>query len=130
MNLLASQAEVFSLKVLGFSGRPAKSGAESRFHPEKEILRTENRKRGSKDKNPDPKFTPQAREQRSSMKRVVLFVVTNLAILVLLGIVSSLLQGYLAEQGFEFERMGLLVFAGVFGMGGSFISLAISKMLM
>ena len=61
------------------------------------------------------------------MKRVVLFVVTNLAILVLLGIVSSLLQGYLAEQGFEFERMGLLVFAGVFGMGGSFISLAISK---
>ena len=61
------------------------------------------------------------------MKRVILFVATNLAILVLLGIVSSLLQGYLAQEGIEFERMGLLIFAGVFGMGGSFISLAISK---
>jgi heat shock protein HtpX len=61
------------------------------------------------------------------MKRVLLFLGTNLAILVLLGIVSALLQGYLADQGIEFERLGLLVFAGVFGMGGSFISLALSK---
>ena len=61
------------------------------------------------------------------MKRVVLFLVTNLAILILLGIVSALLQGYLVEQGIEFERLGLLVFAAVFGMGGSFISLGLSK---
>jgi len=61
------------------------------------------------------------------MKRVFLFIATNLAILILLGIVSTLLEGYLASQGIEFERLGLLVFAAVFGMGGSFISLAISK---
>ena len=61
------------------------------------------------------------------MKRVFLFIATNLAILILLGIVSSLLEGYLASQGIQFERLGLLVFAAVFGMGGSFISLAISK---
>ncbi len=61
------------------------------------------------------------------MKRVLLFIATNLAILILLGIVTSLLQGYLAAQGIEFERLSLLVFAAVFGMGGSFISLAISK---
>ena len=61
------------------------------------------------------------------MKRVILFIVTNLAILLLLGIVSSLLQGYLQAQGIDFPRMSLLLFAAVFGMGGSFISLAISK---
>jgi len=61
------------------------------------------------------------------MKRVFLFIATNLAILILLGIVSSLLEGYLASQGIQFERLGLLVFAAVFGMGGSFISLGISK---
>ncbi|NRA06818.1 MAG: protease HtpX [Myxococcales bacterium] len=61
------------------------------------------------------------------MKRVFLFIVTNLAILLLLGIVSSLLQGYLQAQGIDFPRMSLLLFAAVFGMGGSFISLAISK---
>jgi len=61
------------------------------------------------------------------MKRVFLFLATNLAILILLGVVSAVLQGYLADQGIEFERLGLLVFAGVFGMGCSFISLALSK---
>ena len=61
------------------------------------------------------------------MKRIVLFLATNLAILILLGIVTTLLQGYLAAEGIEFERSGLLVFAAVFGMGGAFISLGISK---
>ena len=61
------------------------------------------------------------------MKRVFLFLATNLAILVLLGVVTSLLEGYLASQGIQFEQMSLLIFAAVFGMGGSFISLAISK---
>ena len=61
------------------------------------------------------------------MKRVFLFVATNLAILILLGIVTSLLQGYLNAQGIDFPQMSLLLFAAVFGMGGSFISLAISK---
>jgi len=61
------------------------------------------------------------------MKRVFLFLATNLAILVLLGAVTSLLEGYLASQGIHFEQLSLLLFAAVFGMGGSFISLAISK---
>jgi heat shock protein HtpX len=55
------------------------------------------------------------------MKRVVLFVVTNLAILVVLGFVMSLL-GVNSQS-----TLGTLVIAAIFGMGGSFISLAISK---
>jgi len=53
--------------------------------------------------------------------RIVLFLATNLAILVLLGLVMSLL-------GIDSRSTsGLLVMAGLFGMGGSFISLAMSK---
>lgn len=58
-------------------------------------------------------------------KRVILFLATNLAVLVLLGIVMSVLQNVfgirLGNQG------GLLVMAAVFGFGGSFISLLSSK---
>jgi heat shock protein HtpX len=61
------------------------------------------------------------------MKRVFLFLGTNLAILVLLGVVTSLLEGFLASRGIHFEQLSLLLFAAVFGMGGSFVSLAISK---
>jgi heat shock protein HtpX len=55
------------------------------------------------------------------VKRVFLFVVTNLAILLVLGFVMSLLG--ISSQ----STLGMLVIAAVFGMGGSFISLAISK---
>lgn len=55
------------------------------------------------------------------MFRIILFLATNMAILVLLGIVMSLL-------GVDSRSTsGLLVMAAVFGMGGSFISLAMSK---
>ena len=55
------------------------------------------------------------------MFRIVLFLATNLAILVLLGIVMSIL-------GVDSRSTsGLLVMAAIFGMGGSFISLAMSK---
>lgn len=55
------------------------------------------------------------------MFRIVLFLATNMAILVLLGIVMSVL-------GVDSRSTtGLLVMAAVFGMGGSFISLAMSK---
>lgn len=55
------------------------------------------------------------------MLRIVLFLATNLAILVLLGIVMSIL-------GVDSRSTsGLLVMAGIFGMGGSFLSLAMSK---
>ena len=63
------------------------------------------------------------------MKRVMLFLVTNIAIIVVLGITLRLLgvERILDEQGVNLNYESLLVFAAVFGMGGSFISLAISK---
>jgi len=61
------------------------------------------------------------------MKRVFLFLVTNLAVVVLLGIVAHLLglDRYLTGQGLNLG--GLLAFAALFGFGGALISLAISK---
>jgi heat shock protein HtpX len=61
------------------------------------------------------------------MKRIALFVLTNLAILVVLGIVTSLLgvNNYLSAQGLDLGK--LLVFAAVIGFGGSIFSLLISK---
>lgn len=63
------------------------------------------------------------------MKRVLLFLATNLAIILVLGIVLSLLGvgRILDEQGVGLDMYNLLIFAAVFGFGGSFISLAISK---
>jgi heat shock protein HtpX len=61
------------------------------------------------------------------MKRIVLFLATNLAIVLVLSISMRLLgvEPYLNEQGLNLNA--LLVFAGVMGFGGAFISLAISK---
>jgi heat shock protein HtpX len=66
------------------------------------------------------------------MKRIALFVLTNLAIIVLLGITLSIIS---AVFGINFGAMGgrtlaigpLLVFAMVVGFTGAFISLLISK---
>ena len=61
------------------------------------------------------------------MKRVALFLVTNLAILVVLGVVVNVLgvNRFLSSQGIDIAS--LFVFAAIFGMGGSCISLAMSK---
>jgi heat shock protein HtpX len=63
------------------------------------------------------------------MKRIFLFLATNLAIIVVLSITLRLLgvERLLDEQGVNLDLNSLLVFAAVFGFGGSFISLAISK---
>jgi heat shock protein HtpX len=63
------------------------------------------------------------------MKRVLLFLATNLAILLLLSVTLRLLgvDSLLDEQGVGLDTRALLVFAAVFGMGGSFVSLALSK---
>ncbi len=63
------------------------------------------------------------------MKRIFLFVVTNLAVLLVLSIVLHLLgvDTALERQGGGLNMSGLLIFAAVIGMGGSFISLAMSK---
>jgi heat shock protein HtpX len=61
------------------------------------------------------------------MKRIVLFVLTNLAVMVVLGITASLLgvNRYLDANGLNLGS--LLGFAAVMGFGGAFISLLISK---
>lgn len=63
------------------------------------------------------------------MKRVMLFIVTNLAVILILSIVLRLLgiDRILDEQGIALELTNLLVFAAVFGFGGAFVSLALSK---
>jgi heat shock protein HtpX len=63
------------------------------------------------------------------MKRVFLFLATNIAVLVVLSIVLSLIgfEGILDEQGVDLDLGQLLIFAALFGFGGSFVSLAISK---
>jgi heat shock protein HtpX len=61
------------------------------------------------------------------MKRIVLFLATNVAILLVLSIAMRVLglEPYLTETGLNLTS--LLVMAAVMGFGGSFISLAISK---
>jgi heat shock protein HtpX len=63
------------------------------------------------------------------MKRVFLFLATNIAVLVVLSVVLSLLgvNTILDERGVGLDVGNLLVFSAVFGMGGSFVSLALSK---
>jgi len=61
------------------------------------------------------------------MKRIVLFVLTNLAVMVVLGITASLLgvNRFLDANGLNLGM--LLGFAAVMGFGGAIISLLISK---
>jgi heat shock protein HtpX len=61
------------------------------------------------------------------MKRILLFVATNLGVVLLLGIVARLLgvDRFLYQSGLSLPS--LLVFAAIFGMGGSLISLLMSK---
>jgi heat shock protein HtpX len=61
------------------------------------------------------------------MKRVFLFLATNLAVLVLISIVVQVLGLDRYLQGTGMNLGGLLAFAAVFGFGGALISLAISK---
>jgi heat shock protein HtpX len=65
------------------------------------------------------------------MKRVFLFLVTNLAVLVVLSAVLRLLgvESYLTDRGMGIDMRALLIFCAVFGMGGAFISLLLSKPL-
>ncbi|MBP1684593.1 MAG: protease HtpX [Deltaproteobacteria bacterium] len=63
------------------------------------------------------------------MKRIALFLATNIAILLVLSLTLNLLgiERILDAQGVGLDLGNLLAFAAVFGMGGSFISLALSK---
>ncbi|MBN7798894.1 protease HtpX [Parahaliea mediterranea] len=61
--------------------------------------------------------------------RILLFLATNIAVLVLVSIVFNLLglEGILAANGVDLNLGPLLVFCALFGFGGSLISLFLSK---
>lgn len=61
------------------------------------------------------------------MKRIFLFLLTNLAVMLVLGVVCQVLgvDRFLTKNGLNLPM--LLAFSALFGMGGSFISLALSK---
>lgn len=63
------------------------------------------------------------------MKRIFLFLATNLAVVLVLSIVLNLLgvDRILDQSGAGLNLGNLLVFAAVFGFGGALFSLAISK---
>ena len=61
--------------------------------------------------------------------RILLFLATNLAVIVLGSITLRLLgvESILASNGVDLDISALLAFCGVFGMGGSLVSLFLSK---
>src|SRR5688572_12928601 len=61
------------------------------------------------------------------MKRIFLLVVTNIAVMVVLSLIIQVfgLDRALAKEGLNVT--GLLIISAVFGFGGAFISLLISK---
>ena len=61
------------------------------------------------------------------MKRIFLFVVTNIAVLALLSLVLFVVENVFGVHLMQGGTGGLLVFAAIFGFGGSLISLALSK---
>jgi len=63
------------------------------------------------------------------MQRIFLFLVTNIAIMVILSITLRILgvESLLAQNGSDLNINALVIFSGLFGFGGAFISLAISK---
>lgn len=61
------------------------------------------------------------------MKRTILFIATNLGVVLVLSITASLLglNSFLTANGLDLPK--LLMFAALMGFGGAFISLALSK---
>jgi len=61
------------------------------------------------------------------MKRIFLFIVTNLAVLALLSLVLFIVENVFGVHLMQGGTGGMLVIAAIFGFGGSLISLALSK---
>jgi len=63
------------------------------------------------------------------MMRIALFLLTNLAVIVVASITLSLLgiDGYLQQGDSGLNLQSLLIFSAVFGMSGAMISLLLSK---
>lgn len=69
------------------------------------------------------------RDQMAIAKRVFLFLLVNICVMVTLSVVLNLLgvRPYLQAHGLDIKQ--LLIFCLVWGMGGAFISLALSKLM-
>jgi heat shock protein HtpX len=65
------------------------------------------------------------------ISRIALFLLANFGVLAVLSVSMRLLgvDAYLANQGGLFQLNGLLLMAAIMGFAGSFISLAMSKMM-
>ena len=65
------------------------------------------------------------------MKRIFLFLLTNIAIMVVLGLIITVfgLGNVLDQQGVDLDLQALLILSAVVGMTGSFVSLALSKFM-
>ncbi|MDT8282244.1 MAG: protease HtpX [Gammaproteobacteria bacterium] len=63
------------------------------------------------------------------MKRILLFIMTNIAIMLVLSITLRLLgvDSILAENGSDLDIQSLVILSGVIGFGGAFISLLMSR---
>ncbi|HBG92745.1 MAG TPA: hypothetical protein DDX12_04655 [Nitrospiraceae bacterium] len=62
----------------------------------------------------------------SDLRRIFYFLLTNIAVLIVLSATMRILgvEPYLTPYGLNYQS--LLAFAAIFGMGGAFISLALS----
>src|SRR5690606_21740277 len=63
------------------------------------------------------------------LMRILLFLATNLAVIVLASLTFRLLgfESILQANGVDLDLTALLVFCGLLGFGGSFVSLLLSK---
>ena len=63
------------------------------------------------------------------MKRIFLFLVTNLAVMLVIGVIFNLLglHSSLAANGVDLDLKKLLVMSAIIGSSGSVISLLMSK---
>jgi heat shock protein HtpX len=61
------------------------------------------------------------------MKRIVLFAAVNIAVLAVITVIVELLGLGRSLAGYGLSLTGLLVLSAIFGFGGAFISLALSK---
>jgi len=61
------------------------------------------------------------------MKRISLFLLTNAGVLLVLNLALAAFESAAGPRALGLNRTGILVVAAIFGMGGAFVSLAMSK---
>ncbi len=63
------------------------------------------------------------------IKRIFLFLVTNVLVMLTISLVTSLLgvRGWMTQYGIDYQS--LMIYCAIWGMGGAFISLALSRVM-